>query len=155
MSLAQQDKVDLVAWKDDEYLRIQVKTSKKYANDGRRSARYHFQLGSGCKTKTLPDEKDYDILCCVGYDHRKALFLPVQQVQQKTKSLSPQLFDDPKAELHSFNKALATIYKNKNKQPLTQSDINSAASNFIYRPVQRNIQRVSGSGVMGGNDYGS
>jgi len=114
VSLAQQDKVDLVAWKDDEYIRIQVKTSKKYANEGRRSARYHFQLGSGCKTKTLPDEKDYDILCCVGYDHRKALFLPVQQVQQKTKSLSPQLFDDPKAELHSFNKALATVRANRN-----------------------------------------
>ena len=53
-----------------------------------------------------------------------------------------------------FNKALAMIYKNKNKQPLNQNDITSAASNFIYRPRQRNIQRVSGSGVMGGNDYG-
>ena len=54
----------------------------------------------------------------------------------------------------AFNKALAKIYKNNNKQPLTQNDINSAASNFIYRPMQRNTQRVSGAGAMGGNDYG-
>ena len=114
VSPCQQDKVDLLAWKENEYIRIQVKTSKKYIDEGRRSPRYHFQLGSGCKTKTLPDEKDYDILCCVGYDHRKALFLPVQQVQQKTKSLSPQLFDEPKAELYSFNKALAAVRANRN-----------------------------------------
>ena len=114
MSLAQQDKVDLVAWKDDEYIRIQVKAAKMSLEKGRRTPSYHFQIGSGCKTKTVPNERDYDILCCVGYDHRKALFLPVQQVQQKTKSLSPQLFDDPKAELHSFNKALATIRANRN-----------------------------------------
>lgn len=114
VSLAQQDKVDLVAWKDDEYIRIQVKAAKMSLEKNRRTPSYHFQIGSGCKTKTVPNERDYDILCCVGYDHRKALFLPIQQVQQKSKRLSPQLFDAPKAELHSFNKALATVRANRN-----------------------------------------
>jgi hypothetical protein len=114
VSLAQQDKVDLVAWKDDEYIRIQVKTAKMATDKGRRNPSYHLQLASGCKSKTIPNERDYDILCCVGLDHRKALFMPIQQVQQKTKRLSPQLFDVPKAELHSFNKALATVRANKN-----------------------------------------
>ena len=109
VSLAQQDKVDLVAWKDDEYIRIQVKTAKMSTYEARRSPSYHFQLASGCKNKVLPSERDYDILCCVGFDHRKALFLPIQQLHQKTKRMSPQLFDAPKAELHSFNKALATV----------------------------------------------
>jgi len=114
VSMAQQDKVDLVAWKDDEYIRIQVKTAKMAIGKGKRNPSYHFQLASGCKNKVLPSEKDYDILCCVGYDHRKALFVPIKQMHQKTKRMSPQLFDDPKAELHSFNKALATVRANRN-----------------------------------------
>lgn len=109
VSLCPQDKVDLVAWKDDEYIRIQVKTAKMSVDKGKRSPSYHFQLASGCKTKVLPNEGDYDILCCVGLDQRKALFVPIQQLCQKTKRLPPQLFDAPKAELHSFNKALATV----------------------------------------------
>jgi len=53
----------------------------------------------------------------------------------------------------AFNKALAKIYKNNNKQPLTQNDIDSAASNLIYNSTQQNNQ-ISGAGVRGGNDYG-
>ena len=113
VSLAQQVKVDLVAWKENEYIRIQVKTAKLSEEQDNRTPVYHFQFGSGCKNKVLPNERDYDILCCIGLGHRKALFLPVQQVQQKSKRMSPQLFDAPKAELHSFNKALATVRANK------------------------------------------
>ena len=110
VSLAQQDKVDLVAWNDDgEYLRIQVKTAQLSKEQDNRNQVYHFQFGSGCKSKSLPNERDYDILCCIGMGHRKALFMPIQQVQQKSKRMSPQLFDAPKAELHSFNKSLAAV----------------------------------------------
>ena len=109
VSMCQQDKVDLLAWKDDEYIRIQVKTAKMSTYETRRSPSYHFQLASGCKNKVLPSERDYDILCLVGYQHRKALFMPVAQVQQYSKRMSPQLFDAPKAELHSFNKAIAAV----------------------------------------------
>ena len=109
VSLAQQDKVDLVAWRENEYIRIQVKTAQISTQKGKRSPSYHFQLASGCKNKVLPNERDYDILCCVGFDHRKALFMPVQQLCQKSKRVPPQHFDAPKAELHSFNKALATV----------------------------------------------
>ena len=114
VTLCQQDKVDLVAWKENEYIRIQVKTAKMSTYEANRSPNYHFQLASGCKNKVLPNERDYDILCCVGFDHRKALFVPVQQLCQKTKRVSPQLFDAPKAELHSFNKALATVRASRN-----------------------------------------
>ena len=113
VSMCQQDKVDLLAWKDDEFIRIQVKTASLLLQKGKRLPCYHFQFGHGRQNKVIGSVKDYDILCCVGYDHRKALFLPVQQVQQKTKSLSPQLFDEPKAELHSFNKALAAVRRHR------------------------------------------
>ena len=109
VSMCQQDKVDLLAWKDNEYIRIQVKTARLSGEKEARSPVYHFQFGSGQKNKILPNERDYDILCCIGLEQRKAVFLPVQQVQQKSKRMSPQLFDAPKAELHSFNKALAAV----------------------------------------------
>jgi len=109
VSMCQQDKVDLLAWKDDEYIRIQVKTAQLSGEKNARTPVYHFQFGSGQKNKILPGKKDYDILCLVGYQHRKALFMPVTQVQQYSKRMSPQLFDASKAELHSFNKALAAV----------------------------------------------
>ena len=114
VSMCQQDKVDLLAWKENEYIRIQVKTAKLSGDKEARNPVYHFQFGSGQKNKVLPNERDYDILCCVGLEHRKALFLPIQQVQQKSKRMPYQLFDALKAELHSFNKALAAVRGRRN-----------------------------------------
>ena len=114
VSMCQQDKVDLIAWKSDEYIRIQVKTAKLSGEKDARLPVYHFQFGHGQKNKVLGSVADYDILCLIGYQHRKALFMPVQQVLQKSKRVSPKLFDEPKAELHSFNKALATVRGHRN-----------------------------------------
>lgn len=110
VSMAQQDKVDLVCWSDEnEFFRVQVKTSHLVTKDRRRSPVYHFQLGSGCKTKHLPDEKDYDLLCLVGAEHRRTLWLPVRSVQQYTKRVSPKLFDAPETERASFFKAIEIL----------------------------------------------
>jgi len=109
VSMCQQDKVDLLAWKEDEYLRIQVKTAQLSGEKDGRTSVYHFQFGSGRKNKILPVKGDYDLLCLVGYQHRKALFMPVTEVLQYSKRLPPKLFDAPKAELYSFNKALAAV----------------------------------------------
>lgn len=109
VSLCQQDKVDLVAWKSDEFIRIQVKTAKLSSEAQFRNPVYHFQMGHGRKNKFIGTVADYDILCLVGYQHRKALFMPVTEVLQYSKRMSAKLFDAPKAELHSFNKALAAV----------------------------------------------
>ena len=109
VSMCQQDKGDLIAWKEDEYIRIQVKTASLLLQKGKRLPSYHFQFGFGCKNKIIGSVKDYDILCCVGYQHRKAVFLPVFEVQQKSKRMSPKLFDEDKAEFYSFNKSLEAI----------------------------------------------
>lgn len=110
VSMAQQDKVDLVCWSDDnEFYRVQVKTSHLVTKDRRRSPVYHFQLGSGCKTKRLPSETDYDLLCFVGAEHRRTLWMPVRSVQQYTKRVSPKLFDAPEAERASFFKAIEIV----------------------------------------------
>ena len=114
VSMCQQDKVDLLAWKDDEYIRIQVKTASLLLQKGKRLPCYHFQFGHGRQNKIIGSVKDYDILCCVGYQHRKAVFLPVFEVQQKSKRMSPQLFDEDKAEFYSFNKAMAAVRGRRN-----------------------------------------
>ncbi|MEL0116909.1 MAG: group I intron-associated PD-(D/E)XK endonuclease [Pelagibacteraceae bacterium] len=109
VSMCQQDKVDLLAWKEDEFIRIQVKTAQLSGEKDARIPVYHFQFGAGRTGKTLGSKKDYDILCLIAYDVRKALFMPVTEVLQYSKRMSPKLFDAPKAELYSFNKALAAV----------------------------------------------
>lgn len=110
VSMAQQDRVDLVCWSDEnEFYRVQVKTSHLVTKDRRRSPVYHFQLGSGCKTKHLPSEKDYDLLCLVGAEHRRTLWMPTRSVRQYTKRVSPKLFDAPEAERASFFKAIEIL----------------------------------------------
>ncbi len=114
VSMCQQDRVDLLAWKDDEFIRIQVKTASLLLQKGKRLPSYHFQFGHGRKNKIIGSVRDYDILCCVGYQHRKAVFLPISEVQQKSKRMSPQLFDEDKTEFYSFNKSLAAIRRHRN-----------------------------------------
>lgn len=110
VSMAQQDKVDLVCWGDDnEFYRVQVKTSHLVKNERRRSPVYHFQLSSGCKTKHLPSEEDYDLLCLVGAEHRRTLWVPIWSVRQYTKRVSAKLFDEAEAERASFFKAIEIV----------------------------------------------
>lgn len=110
VSMAQQDRVDLVCWSDDnEFYRVQVKTSHLVKNERNRSPVYHFQLGSGCKAKHLPCEKDYDLLCLVGAEHRRTLWMPVWSVRQYTKRVQAKLLDEAEAERASFFKAIEIV----------------------------------------------
>jgi len=43
VSMAQQDNVDMVAWKDGIFMRVQVKTSTLRSQEKDRSPGYHFQ----------------------------------------------------------------------------------------------------------------
>lgn len=104
-----QDSVDLVAWKSDEFFRIQVKTASISGEKQRKSPRYHFQFGHGQSMKHVGTILNYDILCCVAFDIRKALFLPVTEVHQLSKRMPPELFHSPKAEIETFNKAIEEI----------------------------------------------
>jgi hypothetical protein len=108
VSLAQQDRVDLVAWKDGQFLRIQVKGSNLRYNKGH-SAGYHFQLGCGSKKKTLPSKDDYDVIALVAIPARRVLFFPVETVQQYTKRATPRRFEYPDIEADSWNKTLEMI----------------------------------------------
>lgn len=110
VSMAQQDRVDLVCWSDDnEFYRVQVKTSHLVKNERNRSPVYHFQLGSGSKAKHLPSEEDFDLLCFVGAEHRRTLWMPVWSVRQYTKRVQAKLLDEAEAERASFFRAIEIV----------------------------------------------
>lgn len=110
VSLAQQDRVDAVFWDDtNDFYRVQVKTANLSAERGNRAPVYHFQFGHGCKAKHLPTEEDYDLLCLVGAEHRRTLWMPVWNVRQYSKRMQAKLFDESEAERASFFKAIETV----------------------------------------------
>ncbi len=110
VSMAQQNKVDLVFWDEqNEFYRVQVKTANLEKKRLNRSPVYQFQLGTGGKTKHLPSEEDYDLLCLVGAKHRRTVWLPPSSVRQYTKRVQAKLFDEAEAERASFFKALEIV----------------------------------------------
>lgn len=108
VSMAQQDKVDLVAWKDDKFIRVQVKGSN-IRTESQRKTGYQFQFGSGSKKKKLPTIECYDLLVMVGIQHRRCMFLATEQVKQYSKRISTRRFEDEMIEEESLSKALEII----------------------------------------------
>jgi hypothetical protein len=104
VSMAQQDRVDLVAWRGEILLRVQVKGAK--ANN---RGDYQFQLGSGSKKKSLPSKEHYDVVALVGIHQRRTLFMPVEAVQQYTKRIRLKRFEDPLIEIDSWQKTMEAV----------------------------------------------
>ena len=73
VSLAAQDKVDLVCWSEREFLRVQVK-SATLKPKSKTTYGYHFQLASGTNKKILPTVDDYDMLACCSINDRRVVF---------------------------------------------------------------------------------
>ena len=105
VSMAQQDRVDMVAWNGKEFLRVQAKTASLLGDKDGRSPRHHFQLGHGCKNKHLPTKDDYDVLCLVSPNARRVLFMPVTSIRQYSMRLPASRFTEA-AEVDSWDKAV-------------------------------------------------
>jgi len=90
----------------------------------------------------------------------------IKKILEAQTGLTERFFDSPTTysaykrkerevqDKKKFRKELLKIYKNNNKQPLNQSNIDDAAVKFTYKPKSRNPQPLLGTGTMGGNDYG-
>ena len=102
------DRIDVLAFLDQTFLRIQVKTASLLGNKDGRSPGHHFQMGHGCKAKHLPTKEDYDVLCLVSPNARRCLFLPVTSVRQYSMRLSATRFTED-AERDSWAKTLAVV----------------------------------------------
>lgn len=108
VSLSQQDKVDLVAWHDDEpdlFLRIQVKSCDITQ---RKEGRFQFNLACG-KLKKAPKAKDHDIIAMVSIHDRKCAFYATATLNQTTKRFGKRFFQSPDIEAESWQKAVGYI----------------------------------------------
>jgi len=108
VSLAAQDKVDLVCWSEREFLRVQVK-SATLKPKSKSTYGYQFQLASGTKKKILPTLDDYDMLACCSINDRRVVFYATEQVQQYSKRFTQRYFENRNIEEDSFNKAIEII----------------------------------------------
>lgn len=72
---------DLIATRQDQLLRVQVKTTES-AKLHSGSLSYQWSLGAGFEKRGV-DPKEYEILCCVGLDARRAFFVSALQVEGK------------------------------------------------------------------------
>jgi len=104
IALAQQDHLDLVAFNDNYFLRIQVKTATLHSKPNR-SPGYQFQNASGSKKKILTPNK-YDILVHCAANHRRCIFYASHTINQLTKRYLASYFENPFIEEDSWNKAL-------------------------------------------------
>jgi len=112
VSMAQQDKVDLVAWYDDEFLRVQVKSATLTKVKHHRLSGYHFQLAAGngtSKAKTLPSVQDYDILLLCAINARRCIALATEQVNQQSKRVKASYFEKPDIEADTWDKAVQIV----------------------------------------------
>jgi len=109
VALAQQDKIDLVAFDDfGAFYTIQVKSARLSQQTGH-SRGYQFQLGSGSKSKRRPDPLDYDILATCAVDQRRVFFQACCAVKQTTQRRSPAFFERPDIEADSWAKAVEIV----------------------------------------------
>jgi len=112
VSMAQQDGVDLVAWKDGQFITVQVKTATLRTQNGSRNPVYHFQLGSGSAMKIVK-KGAYDVLACCAATDRKVWFQAQCCVNQLSMRKSPAFFSRPDLEADSWMRATQIVMESR------------------------------------------
>jgi len=108
------DTVDIVAYVDQQMLRIQVKSSKLKNQGQGRSFGYQFATSYSGRKKPLGKEH-CDIVALVATDCERVLFKPVECLKgQVTKRILPRKFDRDDLEYKSWNYCLD--YLNPDRQ---------------------------------------
>ena len=114
VSLAQQDSVDLVTWREGGgFFRVQVKSSRLRYERHHRPC-YQFQNASGSKKKTMPSLKQFDILAHCAIDQRRVHFTAACCVNQYTQRRPISWFDKPDIEEDSWHRAVQIVMETRN-----------------------------------------
>ena len=96
---------DLLATRQDRLLRVQVKTTEG-AKLHKGSLSYQWSLGAGYAKRGV-DPNEYEILCCVGLDARRAFFVSAIQISgRKTLRRAASNAFEIDAELTSWQASL-------------------------------------------------
>jgi hypothetical protein len=116
--MAQQDKVDLVAWYGDEFLRVQVKSATLIKTRHHQTSGYHFQLASGNgkrKAKELPTIQDYDILILCAINSRRCVAFATEHINQQSKRVKASYFEKPDIEADSWDRAVQVVRERRSR----------------------------------------
>ena len=112
---AAQDGVDVIAWRGNDFMRIQVKSARLRKQSDRSAAVYHHQLGSGRDKKTRPDPSVYDILARVAIDQRRVFFCAASTIEKLSERRSPEFFDKIDLEYDSWHRAIRIVMETRNE----------------------------------------
>ena len=104
-----QDQIDIIAFLDNDFVRVQVKASSLRANSSSRRPGYHFQNGSGSAKKILPTASKQDIIAHCFLDARRVVFYAAESVNQYSQRYSQSYPLRPDLEQESWDKAIAII----------------------------------------------
>ncbi len=104
-----QDGIDVIAFLNNDFVRVQVKASSLRANQSNRRAGYHFQNGSGSAKKKLPDPTTQDIIAHCFLDVRRVVFYAAESVNQYSQRYPESYPHRPALEQESWDRAIAII----------------------------------------------
>lgn len=107
--LVQQDKVDVIAWDDVGFIRVQVKSARLRLH--KRTPMFAFNVGSGFN-KRRPTREDHDILCFCAIDLRKVYFYPTCSINKITYRWKGSFFEQEDLEQTSWDYAVKMVRSN-------------------------------------------
>ena len=111
---APMDGIDVVAWRDNDFMRVQVKSARLRKQRDRGALTYHHQLGSGRDKKARPDQRVYDILARVAIDQRRVFFSAACGINKLSERRSPEFYARPDLEEDSWQRAVAIVMETRN-----------------------------------------
>jgi hypothetical protein len=112
VSMAQQDGIDLVAFKDGKFVTVQVKTATLRTPTDRCTPSYHFNLASGRHQKIVK-RGVYDILACCAATDRRVWFQAQCCVNQLTMRKSSAFFSKPDLEADTWQRAVQIVMEGR------------------------------------------
>ena len=114
-AFCQQDGIDLFAFKDEHFYRVQVKGSllRKQNN----YFFHQFQLGLGGNKRT-PDVNDFDFCMLVSLYARRCFYMPVENIVTRTTRKTLRVFDNKNLEEETLKETLKIIHNRKYRKKL-------------------------------------
>lgn len=109
--ICQQAGFDIIATRGQKMWRCQAKASS-YHSDRPNRMQWHFGMGGN---KRLPTVADYDFVACVSIPHRRAFFIPIENLKQSTMSRNGDFFDDPKLESTTLQQTMEILNERTTK----------------------------------------
>ena len=108
-----QDGIDLLAFRENIFMRVQVKSARLRKQRDRGALTYHHQLGSGRQKKTRPNPNTFDILARVAIDCRRVWFTAAYSVSKLSERRSPEFYAQPDLEFQSWHRAVQTVLERR------------------------------------------